>query len=198
MYAQSDPIGLDGGINTYSYALAQPTSFFDPDGLDPWGSTMCLPTHIYIRQSTGNGKDGPTWGAAGTVVNESPESPAFMTFPANSFPDLKYGSPGIVDGTYFGTYGRTAHGFPSVGKRGQGVVLNQNGAIPTLGPNPAQGGMSLADYVHLHCQNYSQSRNDTNRGSAGCVTVRGDFCKRLWDMVERQCNKNVIVHIIRD
>ena len=89
-----------------------------------------------------------------------------MTFPANSFPDLKYGSPGIVDGTYFGTYGRTAHGFPSVGKRGQGVVLNQNGAIPTLDPNPAQGGMSLADYVHLHCQNYSQSRNDTNRGSA--------------------------------
>ncbi|NOT88814.1 MAG: type IV secretion protein Rhs [Lysobacter sp.] len=32
-YAQSDPIGIDGGISTYGYANGAPTMYGDPDGL---------------------------------------------------------------------------------------------------------------------------------------------------------------------
>jgi len=41
-YVESDPVGLDGGINTYSYAYSRPTQLVDPFGLQTSeGQAIC-------------------------------------------------------------------------------------------------------------------------------------------------------------
>ena len=36
-YLESDPVGLDGGLNTYGYGLQNPFKHTDKFGLDVWG-----------------------------------------------------------------------------------------------------------------------------------------------------------------
>ena len=50
-YVESDPIGLEGGINTYGYALARPLTHVDPDGL-----TVCEARYPR-RESRSRGTD---------------------------------------------------------------------------------------------------------------------------------------------
>jgi RHS repeat-associated protein len=64
-YISSDPIGLDGGINTFLYAAASPVMYIDPEGLDvyvcsrpidlawvPNAISPFFPKHSWIKTDT--------------------------------------------------------------------------------------------------------------------------------------------------
>ena len=159
-WLSKDPILFNGGdFNLYGYVFNDPINLVDPLGL----------FDIAINDS--GGRSGATFGGTMTVTGDNGQS---VTVPVSSWPNATNPSPGVAPGIHEGTYSPTGHQ-----GRTNGVRVNNGGNVATNGPNPAQGGQSFANGINIHC-GYSQ----TNRGSAGCITIQPDRCKGVWNILQ--------------
>lgn len=151
-FVSKDPSGLGGGVNIYTYAVNDPVNLSDPSGL-----------FTIIINDPGSRGGGSSYGGTVTVI---PDNGPIVSVPGSSWPNPSNANPGVAPGSYSATYSNTGHHGSS-----PGVNLNGGGYIPTIGPNPNQGGQSTANGVQVHCGD-----SPSNRGSAGCMTVQPGSC----------------------
>lgn len=121
--------------------------------------------------------DGPSTAMATTRCNPVGTLvpwPRSAICPRRSCPLSTAGPPGSVTCCAYHCRG------PYAGHKGKfpGIRIENGGYIPTIAPNPAQGGDAIANGVNIH-QGYSQKC----RGSTNCITIDPKAAKEIWHIL---------------
>lgn len=158
-FINKDPIGYEGGLNLYGY-----TENNLVNSVDPWGLFVA----VVLESGT---KQGTPFGATIKVTSQKGQT---VTVGGSSWSNPSNPNPGIASGWYNASYSPTGHN-----QSKPAIIINKGKPIPTLGPNPAQGGKFIADFIEIHT-----SDTDSWRGSTGCITIKKSEAQKVWDILE--------------
>ncbi|MBI4988379.1 MAG: RHS repeat-associated core domain-containing protein [Rhodocyclales bacterium] len=149
-YVQSDPIGLRGGINTYSYATENPLLRVDPLGLVDWSGTFAGGTvgrggtaglyYFDLKSQCVNGKRGHVKGWALGVGFGLGIDISFTTSPANFKDHESTPNPDIFEGNFlYGQGGLSLCSKTGCGGISYTGILQLGGAYAEAGWGSSKG-----------------------------------------------------------
>ncbi|MBX7148956.1 hypothetical protein K1X76_07705 [bacterium] len=141
------------------------------------------PTPFVLKMTEHGEKASPT--PFNAEINLYRNGKILMRTEGNSWPDKSDNSPGIAAGVYLGKYSTTGH------KNRDGIVINQNKYIPSIGPNPDHGNQWIANAIHVH------SGGNKERGSEGCLTIPKNQAMDIWNAISTE-SADVIIILERD